>query len=1274
MIEGLQQTNISLDKGIVRTPSLGQEGELSECVNLIPHAGEMVRIPEPQVLTEDATGKYLYYTCVWQKNTEGEGGYLSVSLAEPVREDLPLKVTYIDSTTGETKTETLTAQNGQGTTSIELPYLEGVENIKSIHVGNKEFMLELSKEGYVGLKAYKLFEFTSSEDVSFPTEEEQANMPIELQAGELLLETNRCAGKENLIVRNGNTLVYYRPEEGRHVITTLDEGDVEITTIGQTIVVSQGVTKRYFVWGESGYAEQDLLNAVPNVELRLGDPLGTSLSRLIYMPISTSTWKVYTSRSWSFPSKYTFHRYFKTGESLSWAVADAEAGGDLEAIQGEVEDSFWAYYQEQRNFHRSNGLHCFPFFVRWGVKLYDGSVINLSAPIFMMPSSLLCPYVGCYVPDEKIADLQNESTSGAGADAEENRLTWHVMFSPRYLYSLIDASALKDIDQALVQSIVIYATPEIEEVNTEPTISENGKRLYFMGNQVFDYAETAVTDGVGNKYEIGMTDYGLGELTPKHFNYVWQLPMRKDYNAIKQKLTEPDTFYLLQEIPMETLRAHNYKVVATFAEDAQMPIFDEIDRQFGTHSQKDTVFSHCLKEGYFLYNWDKFSLDSLPSRAPLSAAEINQVNAQVVASNTCYSYNSRLFYGGVNIKTHLNIVASQFLSDSRVMGTIPSEALPSDVYLNIDSSYLTVPVGQQFLVGYRGETPYIALQGEVEGLGLVSNDTHEAQARNARSRGGYENSVARGDNWVGAIKFTHQGGMSGLSVWTNITSDWLFLGGRDLKECFIPSSNALDKKWESNNYREALGYSIKGNMIAVTKVSNPWIIESVYELACGEILALSSATEALSEGQFGDFPIYAFTDNGIYALSINDEGGIEAKQPISRDVLLPESKVLQIDKAVVYPTESGLHLLSGRTTQLLSESVEGLNVPEEFFSVPENLFLPDSAPFQQQLHDTSYVYDYANGAIRLFNPNAKEEVSEKSTWGNADVTNTYTESQDGIVTKVNPGERVSLWYKHTTEGFEILPDYTGANNYINIVTRLKAGDILTVWKASYGYMQEKLRAYKLPVDITEGAHEVEIIDFPYEAEEDCSIGFTPNLGGTPLYWTAQTAGAIITQHQYHTQLLKPATEEIYRQKHYVYDLESGQWATQILDRQLTTCVAGYPFSTLQFGRQLMQYNNELEKDVIRSGWLLTRPISFNDPFTRKMLADIRLLGQKTHVDTKFKVQVYISEDRVKWHRLTSLKGRSAKWYRFLIKADMCGLDTLTGITCQYVPRLGNKLR
>lgn len=46
----MEQDNISLQYGMYRTPSLGNDGELSECVNLIPKAGELVNLQEPKIM------------------------------------------------------------------------------------------------------------------------------------------------------------------------------------------------------------------------------------------------------------------------------------------------------------------------------------------------------------------------------------------------------------------------------------------------------------------------------------------------------------------------------------------------------------------------------------------------------------------------------------------------------------------------------------------------------------------------------------------------------------------------------------------------------------------------------------------------------------------------------------------------------------------------------------------------------------------------------------------------------------------------------------------------------------------------------------------------------------------------------------------------------------------------------------------------------------------------------------------------------------------------
>lgn len=946
MIEGLQQANISLNKGIVRTPSLGAEGELSECVNLIPHAGEIVRIKEPQ----------------------------------PIR--------------------------------------------------------------------------------------------LELLEGEILLATNRCAGRENFIVRSGTYLRYYRNVESnwsKQGIATLTYEEVEVVTIGQTLVVSQGTTKRYFVWGENGYKEQNITDFVPKVELRLGDKGFAPLcSWGKNAPIQSLAWEAGDS------DIHIMQNPDNTMGTLYWMPkADASGSNALTLNQ-----SFWARYNEIRKHFKDSGAHCFPFYVRWGIQLYDGSVTNLSAPILLMPSSVIRPYIG-WLYRYNVYET-NITRTGKGEQ-------WTIFFTPRNLYITIDATGITNIDENLVKGIVVYATPEIEAVDTDFEVFKTGQQ------RRFEYESEAIRDGLG--WDTKYIDVSGSSVTdpkrPLHINYLSVLPAKKDVSRIVESFNDPIEFYEFASIPWGIVKEKRYRVIASLQE-GKLPLSE--DGNFARTT--DPVYTSITNQGYSPYNIP-LRLDALTSQRQLSDSMVSQENYKVVGANTSYSYNSRIIYGGVNLKMPLVITPTQILANNKLPS---SGASGSDLSLSvkIGEKYLTIG-GSSALRGYRGESSVIAFpHKDANGLAIYEQE----------------------GSWAAKVSFQrNKTSLGGYSIWSGITEE-LIRTSPDIKGSFLSSSEVGDE-WKSNSYLDIKASDLKGNTVAVTKVANPWVIEAVYELACGEIYALTSATEALSEGQFGEFPIYAFTDNGIYALSIDRDGTIESKQPISRDVLLGMNNTLQIDKAVIYPTKEGLKLISGRNTSLLSASIAGLNVPESVFSTPHELTLADDAPFQEQLEGIKMVYDYAHRQVHLF---GKEVASEG------------------------------------------------------------------------------------------------------------------------------------------------------KQKHYVYDLESGQWATQILDKQLTTCVAGYPFSTMQFGTQLMQYTDELEADDVKQGWLLTRPISFSDPFTRKMLADIRVLGQKTNTDTKFKVQVYISEDRVKWYRLTSLKGRSAKWYRFLIVADMCGLDTLTGITCQYVPRLGNKLR
>lgn len=64
--------------------------------------------------------------------------------------------------------------------------------------------------------------------------------------------------------------------------------------------------------------------------------------------------------------------------------------------------------------------------------------------------------------------------------------------------------------------------------------------------------------------------------------------------------------------------------------------------------------------------------------------------------------------------------------------------------------------------------------------------------------------------------------------------------------------------------------SVAPNKLKVSNVSNPFYFpaKQTYTVSSRNIVAMATATTALSTGQFGQFPLYVFTGEGVFALSV----------------------------------------------------------------------------------------------------------------------------------------------------------------------------------------------------------------------------------------------------------------------------------------------------------------------------------------------------------------------------------------------------------------------
>lgn len=104
-----------------------------------------------------------------------------------------------------------------------------------------------------------------------------------------------------------------------------------------------------------------------------------------------------------------------------------------------------------------------------------------------------------------------------------------------------------------------------------------------------------------------------------------------------------------------------------------------------------------------------------------------------------------------------------------------------------------------------------------------------------------------------------------------------------------------------------------GNIFKVSSANNliDFPLINTYQVGNGDIIGFASSTRALSQGQFGQYPLYVFTTEGIYAMEQTTTGTYSSCQPISREVCCNPNGILQLDGSVLFTTTKGLMLLSG---------------------------------------------------------------------------------------------------------------------------------------------------------------------------------------------------------------------------------------------------------------------------------------------------------------------------------------------------------------------------
>lgn len=160
------------------------------------------------------------------------------------------------------------------------------------------------------------------------------------------------------------------------------------------------------------------------------------------------------------------------------------------------------------------------------------------------------------------------------------------------------------------------------------------------------------------------------------------------------------------------------------------------------------------------------------------------------------------------------------------------------------------------------------------------------------------------------------------------------------------------------------------NRIQVSAANNcfSFPFENSYSVGSSNnrIIALQSAAIEMPEMKVGELPLYAFTEEGIFALIAGSETLYARVSAINYDKII-NPNTLAINGAIAYITEKGVHLLTSNGSQVISTPIhdKANRPPLDFLRTCKMIYPKEHNEIILHNEDngdgTAYVYNIDNG-------------------------------------------------------------------------------------------------------------------------------------------------------------------------------------------------------------------------------------------------------------------------------------------------------------------------
>lgn len=279
---------------------------------------------------------------------------------------------------------------------------------------------------------------------------------------------------------------------------------------------------------------------------------------------------------------------------------------------------------------------------------------------------------------------------------------------------------------------------------------------------------------------------------------------------------------------------------------------------------------------------------------------------------------------------------------------------------------------------------------------------------------------------------------------------------------FPPLGN-LDDNGTVTSSQAVQSYVRQTNRLQVSDINNCFSLPFDLSYRIGNesnrIIALQSAALEMSDAKFGEFPLYAFTTEGIFALQSGATTLYSNIIPINYDVIINPSTI-SINGAIMYITERGVHILSNQGSQIISTPIHKAN------GMPDIEFLKDAVFIHPKQRNEVLLYNSTKNKAFVYNLDA-EYWSTRDMTGIKINTDELVDNTNGYIYNIN-SEDDSSYLECTIATRPIKLGNVDYKRLETIIPRMNTGSSDCICDISVGASQDgKLYDNLISYDETE---------------------------------------------------------------------------------------------------------------------------------------------------------------------------------------------------------------